>query len=160
EAERRLSAYGPNEIAAEEATSRWTLLVSQFRDPLIYILLAAAAVTLAVQHYVDAGVILAVVLINAVIGYVQEGRAEQAMRALSRLAAPGAEVVRDGRTRHVRARDLVPGDVVLLASGSRVPADLRLLTEVDLRVDESALTGESIAAHKDPARVLEGTPVT
>lgn len=159
EAARRLRRYGPNRIEPEKEDPWWLVFVRQLRDPLIYILLAAAAVTLALQEYVDAGVILAVVALNTVIGFVQELRAQQAMRALARLGAPRADVVRDGRTRRVPAEELVPGDVVLLTSGSRVPADLRLLEATDLVVDESALTGESVPVRKDPAHVLEGAPV-
>lgn len=159
EAATRLIRHGPNELPEAREEPWWALVLRQLRDPLIYILLVAAMVTLAVQHYTDAGVILAVVVINATIGYVQESRARQAMRALARLSAPVADALRAGRSRHLPARELVPGDVVLLASGSRIPADVRLLNAVDLRIDESALTGESVAAGKDPDRVLEGTPV-
>ncbi|MEX2467071.1 MAG: HAD-IC family P-type ATPase [Gemmatimonadota bacterium] len=156
---RRRERYGPNTIRVEEVEPWWELALHQFRDPLIYILLVAAAVTIAIQDYVDAGVILAVVLLNAVIGFVQEYRARQAMRALSDLSAPRAEAVRDGRPRQIPAADLVPGDVVLLTSGARVPADLRLLRTVDLEVDESMLTGESMPVRKDPDAMLAGTPV-
>ncbi|MFW6090051.1 MAG: cation-translocating P-type ATPase, partial [Gemmatimonadota bacterium] len=156
EAASRLIRYGPNEIPGGREDPWWSLVISQFRDPLIYILLVAAAVTIVVRHYTDAGVILAVVLINAIIGFVQESRARQAMRALARLSAPVAEVLRSGHTRHIPARELVPGDIVRLTSGSKIPADLRLLRAIDLRVDESALTGESIPVAKDPDRVLEG----
>lgn len=159
EAADRLVRYGANEIRAGEEEPWWRLVLSQLRDPLIYILLVAAAVSLAVQHYTDAGVILAVVALNAVIGYVQESRAQEAMRALARLVAPMAEVLREGRTRRVLARALVPGDVVLLSSGAKVPADLRLLKTVGLEVDESALTGESVPVRKDADQVVEGRPV-
>jgi Ca2+-transporting ATPase len=159
EAADRLVWHGANEIRAGEEDPWWRLALSQLRDPLIYILLVAAAVSVAVQHHTDAAVILAVVALNAVIGYVQESRAREAMRALARLAAPMADVLRGGRARRVPARELVPGDVVLLTSGSRVPADLRLLKTVDLQVDESTLTGESVPVRKEPDRVLEGTPV-
>jgi len=159
DAAQRLERYGPNRIETERVEPWWILLGRQVRDPLIYILLVAAAVTIALQDYVDAGVILAVVVLNTIIGFVQELRARQAMRALARLSAPRADVVRDGRTRHVPAEDLVPGDLVLLTSGSRVPADLRLLEATDLVVDESALTGESVPVRKEPDRIVEGTPV-
>ncbi|MDZ7779127.1 MAG: HAD-IC family P-type ATPase [Gemmatimonadota bacterium] len=159
EAKRRLERYGPNTIEVEEVEPWWVLALHQFKDPLIYILLAAAAVTIAIEDYVDAGVILTVVLLNAVIGFVQEYRARQAMRALAKLSAPRAEVLRDGRSRTVPAAEVVPGDVVLLSSGVRVPADLRLLRVVGLDVDESMLTGESVSVSKDPERMLEGDPV-
>ena len=127
EARRRLDHFGPNVVRVDEGESWWEILLHQFKDPLIYILLVAAAVTLAIQDYLDAGVILAVVGLNAIIGFVQEYRAQQAMLALARLGAPRAEVVRDGRPRQLPTAELVPGDVVLLTSGARVPADLRLV---------------------------------
>jgi magnesium-transporting ATPase (P-type) len=148
EAARRLERFGPNTFEAEKETPWWSLLLHQFRDPLIYILLAAAAATLALRDYTDAGVILAVVLLNAIIGFVQELRAQTAMRGLARMSAPHAEVVRDGAVRDIESRELVPGDVVLLASGARVPADLRLLRTQSLEVDESMLTGESLPVRK------------
>jgi magnesium-transporting ATPase (P-type) len=159
EAQARLERYGPNTIRVEEVEPWWSLALHQFRDPLIYILLAAAAVTVALDDYVDAAVILVVVLLNALIGFVQEFRARQAMLALARLSAPRAEVLRDGEVRQVDAEELVPGDVVLLTSGARVPADLRLIRTADLEVDESMLTGESFPVRKDPEAVIEGTPV-
>jgi magnesium-transporting ATPase (P-type) len=159
EARVRLERYGPNRIRVEEVEPWWSLAGRQFRDPLIYILLVAAAVTLALRHNIDAGVILAVVVLNAVIGFVQEYRARQAMLALAQLGAPKADVIRDGETRHLSAEELVPGDVVLLTSGARVPADLRLLRAVDLEVDESMLTGESVPVRKQPEAVVEGAPV-
>lgn len=148
EAARRLERHGPNEVEQERETPWWALLLHQFRDPLIYILLVAAVVTLLLEDYTDTGVILAVVLLNAVIGFTQEARAQQAMRALAELSAPHAEALRDGATHDVPSRELVPGDVVLLAAGARVPADIRLTRTTDLQVDESALTGESVASEK------------
>ncbi|MFP3949066.1 MAG: cation-translocating P-type ATPase [Longimicrobiales bacterium] len=159
EAAERLILHGANEIRGGRGEPWWSLALRQFRDPLIYILLTAAAVSVIVQHPMDAGVILAVVTLNAVIGYVQEARARDAMRALARLSAPVAEVLRGGRMRRVPARELVPGDIVLLSSGARVPADVRLLTAVDLEMDESALTGESLPVRKEPDRILPGSPV-
>lgn len=159
EARDRLERYGPNTIRAEELEPWWSLALHQFRDPLIYILLAAAGVTLAIQDYVDAGVILAVVLLNAVIGFVQEYRARQAMQALTKLSAPRAEVRREGRSVQIPAEEVVPGDVVVLTTGARIPADLRLFKVSDLEVDESALTGESIPVRKDPELIVPGNPV-
>jgi magnesium-transporting ATPase (P-type) len=155
EARDRLERYGPNEFAQERPTRWWRLLLHQFRDPLIYILLAAAVVTLALREYSDAAVILAVLLINAAIGFVQEVRAQRAMRALAAMSAPRAEVVRDGRPQTLPSREIVPGDVVLLTSGTRVPADVRLAKVKELEIDESALTGESLPARKT-VDVLEG----
>ncbi|MEX0907269.1 MAG: HAD-IC family P-type ATPase, partial [Gemmatimonadota bacterium] len=155
EAAGRLEAYGPNEVETERPTA-WTLLLAhQFRDPLIYVLLIAAAVTIALRDYVDAGVIIAVVLINAVIGFTQEMRAREAIRGLARLSAPRAEVTREGRVHMRESRDLVPGDIVLLAAGACVPADIRLTLVHDLEIDESLLTGESRPARKHTAELEE-----
>ncbi|MEX2182031.1 MAG: HAD-IC family P-type ATPase [Gemmatimonadaceae bacterium] len=152
EAARRLAQYGPNEIEAERQDPWWAILLHQFRDPLIYILIAAGSITLALRDYTDTGVILAVVILNAVIGFVQEYRARKAMQALARLSAPHAVVIRAGTTQDVASRDLVPGDVIVLASGSRVPADVRVTRVNDLEVDESLLTGESrsVRKHAEP----------
>jgi magnesium-transporting ATPase (P-type) len=159
EIEERRARFGLNTIPEEAAVPWWKIFLLQFADPLIYILLVAAAVTLALGDYVDSGVIFAVVLLNALIGFVQEARAQQAMRALARMSAPRASVVRDGVTTLVPAAELVPGDLVVLESGARVPADLRLLHTVDLLVDESALTGESVPVRKHADRVIAGSPV-
>ncbi|HUH12514.1 MAG TPA: HAD-IC family P-type ATPase, partial [Longimicrobiales bacterium] len=155
EAARRLAEVGPNEVAAERVTPWWVLLLRQFRDPLVYILLIAAVVTLALRDFTDMGVIVAVVALNAIIGFVQELRAREAILGLARLSAPRAEVLRDGQPRSIGSRELVPGDVVLVASGSRVPADVRLEMARDLEVDESALTGESMPSRKT-VEALEG----
>ncbi|MEX2571109.1 MAG: HAD-IC family P-type ATPase [Gemmatimonadota bacterium] len=154
EAAARLARFGPNEVETERETPWWKLALHQFTDPLIYILLAAALVTLLLRDYIDAGVILTVVLLNAVIGFVQERRAQRAMRALARLSAPSAEVVRDGSPREIPSRELVPGDVIVLTSGMRIAADVRLIDTRDLQVDESAFTGESLAVRKS-TEVLE-----
>jgi P-type Ca2+ transporter type 2C len=148
EAARRLARYGPNEVAVERPTPWWKIAAHQFRDPLIYILLMAAAVTLLLSDVKDTVIIAGVVIINGILGFVQEFRAQQAMHALARMSAPQAEVLRDGAIRQIPSRDVVPGDIVALASGVRVPADLRLISANDLEMDESALTGESMPAHK------------
>jgi magnesium-transporting ATPase (P-type) len=155
EAARRLDHYGPNLVEAAEPTPWWRLLLHQFLDPLIYILLIAAGVTFFFEEYVDMAVILAVVLLNAAIGFVQELRAQKAMQALADMSAPRAEVLRDGEQQTVDSERLVPGDVVVLRSGDRIPADLRLLTVRDLAVDESALTGESLPVGKTIAPLDE-----
>jgi calcium-translocating P-type ATPase len=148
EAAARLARYGSNILEAEGVEPSWRLLLRQFRDPLIYILLIAAGVTTALRDYTDAGVILAVVLINATIGFVQELRARKAIRGLARLSAPRADVVRDGTVHAIESRELVPGDVVSLSSGASVPADLRLVIVQNLEIDESMLTGESAPVRK------------
>ena len=148
EAEHRLERYGPNQLEEEPPASALEVLLRQFKSPLIYILLIAAAVTLVLGEYVDAGVIGAVLLLNAVIGFTQERRAEASVRALMQLAAPRARVIREGREQEVGSRELVLGDLVLLESGSRVPADLRLVRTTNLSIDESLLTGESVPVDK------------
>jgi Ca2+-transporting ATPase len=151
--------FGRNEIEQEPPTSVLALLLNQFKSPLIYILLVAAVVTLVLGEFVDAGVIAAVLALNAVVGFTQERRAETAVRELSRLVSPRARVVRDGREREVDSVDLVPGDLVLLESGARVPADLRLFSATTLSIDESLLTGESVPVDKHVEPVPEDTTV-
>jgi magnesium-transporting ATPase (P-type) len=147
-AAQRLERYGPNTIESGEVDPWWMILVRQFLDPLIYILILAGLVTLYFQDYIDSAVIFAAVLINGTIGFIQELRAQNAITSLAEMSAPRARLLRDGRTVEVATADVVPGDMVRLASGARVPADVRLLRADDLRVDESALTGESESVRK------------
>ncbi|MFW6090691.1 MAG: cation-translocating P-type ATPase [Actinomycetota bacterium] len=149
EAERRLAEHGPNVFEEVEPPSWFVVFLRQFRSPLIYILVAAAVVTAALQEWTDMSVIVAVLLLNAVIGFVQERKADASVRALMQLAVPKARVVRDGREAEIDGRGIVPGDLVLLESGARVPADLRLVSVQALSIDESLLTGESdpVAKH-------------
>ncbi|SNB46882.1 Ca2+-transporting ATPase [Geobacter sp. DSM 9736] len=153
EARERLARYGPNKLAEEEKISRLAILLHQFTSPLIFILLVAAVVTILLGEYIDAGVIIAVVLLNAVIGYLQEYKAEESVQSLKKLVVPKARVIRDGREKELSSAELVPGDLVLLASGARVPADLRLLHVNELRIDEAMLTGESLPVEKGAAPV-------
>ncbi len=153
EAERRLAEHGANQLPDPPRQSALLRFLAHFHNVLIYVLLAAAAVTAALQHWVDTGVILAVVIVNAIIGYLQEGRAEQAMAAIRGMLAPRSAVLRDGRRISVDASDLVPGDVVLVQAGDRVPADLRLASARSLKAEEAILTGESVPADKDTAPV-------
>lgn len=148
----RLQRFGRNEVTARGGTPAWRRLLRQFSQPLVYILLVAAIVAGALQEWIDAGVILAVVLANAGIGFFQESKAERAIEALSRLVVTETMVRREGRRLRVPSGELVPGDVVLLQPGDRVPADLRLFLVQGLQVDESALTGESVPVrkHSDP----------
>ena len=148
EAAERLGKYGPNKLAEEERISRIKILLHQFTSPLIYILLVAAVVTLLLGEYIDTGVIVAVVLLNAVVGYFQEFKAEESVRSLKRLLVAKARVIRGGREKEIPGADLVPGDIVLLSSGARVPADIRLIHTNELRVDEAMLTGESLPVEK------------
>ncbi|MFP4600120.1 MAG: cation-translocating P-type ATPase, partial [Persicimonas sp.] len=159
EAAERHRRFGANEIEPEPPTSPLALLAHQFKSPLIYILLVAGVVTLVIGEYVDAGVIGAVLFLNAVIGFTQERRAETAVRELSELVSPRAKVIRDGHEHEVDSRVLVPGDVVLLESGARVPADVRLSSTTTLSIDESLLTGESVPVDKQTAPVAEASPV-
>jgi Ca2+-transporting ATPase len=148
EAAARLARHGPNQLEEAPPASIWALLVHQFASPLIYILLLATVITLLLREYADAIVIAAVLGLNAAIGFVQERRAERSVRSLMHLVSPHARVIREGRERHVESREVVPGDVVLLESGGRVPADLRLVSVNALRVDESLFTGESVPVAK------------
>jgi magnesium-transporting ATPase (P-type) len=150
---RRQQRYGPNRLEEIPPPSGLVVFLRQFRSPLIAILMVAAAVTFVLQEYIDATVIAAVLLINAFIGFTQERRAEESVRALTTLVAPRARVVRDGHEHDVASEELVPGDLVLLESGTRVPADLRLVSTTALAVDESLLTGESASVAKSTAAV-------
>jgi P-type Ca2+ transporter type 2C len=160
EVETRRARWGTNELTFAEPTPSWRILLHQFASPLVGFLLVCAVVTAVQRHWVDTVAILAAVVLNAVIGFWQEKRAETEVRALQSLASPSSRVLRGGRTVTVPAADLVPGDLVLLESGDRVPADLRLVDVNGLRVDESMLTGEVLAADKDtdpvPARAALG----
>jgi Ca2+-transporting ATPase len=155
EAVRRLAQYGPNELETAGAVAPWRLLLEQFRNVLIMILLAAVGLSVILGHATEAIVITAIVLLAALLGFVQEYRAERAIEALGRMAAPTATVVRDGEEVDVPARELVPGDMVLLHAGDRAPADGRLDEAVNLQVEESALTGESLPVEKQIA-ALDG----
>jgi Ca2+-transporting ATPase len=159
EVKRRQQQYGYNEIEQIKPISVFQLVLHQFQSPLIYILLAAAVVTLLLGEYIDAGVIAAVLVLNATIGFIQEFRAEKSVRALMQLTAPHALVIREGREHDIESRELVPGDVVVLESGVRVPADIRLFHATALQVDESLLTGESVPVYKQVAPVPPETPV-
>jgi Ca2+-transporting ATPase len=144
----RRADFGPNQLTPRKGRSPWMRFLHQFHNPLIYILLAAGAIKLGMGGLVDAAVILAVVLINAWIGYLQEAKAERAIEALAKSLVTESNVVRAGQTVRVPSTELVPGDVVLLTSGDKVPADLRLVATRDLQVAEAALTGESTAVEK------------
>ncbi len=154
EAAERLRRFGPNRLEPPRPTSRWTLWVRQFRSPLIYVLFAAAAIAAALGELEDAAFIGAVLLINAVIGFVNEVRADHEVRALGQLVRTRARVRRGGRVVDVDGESVVPGDLLLLESGGRVPADLRLVETQALRVDESLLTGESVPVDKEEELVL------
>ncbi|AUG29210.1 MULTISPECIES: HAD-IC family P-type ATPase [Microbacterium] len=153
EATSRLDVVGPNLLPEPQRTPAWLRFLSHFNDTLIYILLAAAAIKAVMGDWLDFWVIMAVAIINAVIGYVQEGRAEKALAGIRGMLSSDATVRRDGRWATVPAADLVPGDLVRLMPGDKVPADVRLAEATQLRIDEAALTGESVSSSKDRAPV-------
>ena len=159
EAARRLGEHGPNTLPETEHRSLWRVLASQFASPLIYILFVAAAIAFAMGKRGDSIVILVVVIINAVIGAFQEGRAERSMEALRRLSSLKVRVLRGGREEIIEARDLVPGDVVLFAAGDAIGADARLLESAALETAEAALTGESLPVAKNPEPLAADTPL-
>ncbi|MFN3645307.1 MAG: HAD-IC family P-type ATPase [Gemmobacter sp.] len=159
EAAARLARHGPNRLPEAKARGPLLRFLAQFHNVLIYVLLAAAAITAGLDHWVDTGVILAVVLANAAIGFIQEGKAESAMAAIRGMLAPRAAVLRDGRRTSVPGADLVPGDIVLLEAGDKVPADLRILEARGLAAQEAILTGESVPVDKDAGPVPAEAPL-
>ncbi len=159
EAERRLAQYGPNRLPETRQHSALLRFLLQFHNLLIYVLIGAAVLAAAIGHMTDAAVIVLVVVANAVVGYIQEGRAERALEAIRGMIDPHASVLRGGRRATVSAEDVVPGDLVLLEAGDRVPADLRLVKANNLRIDEAALTGESVPVDKAVAAVGKDAPV-
>ena len=148
EAAQRLEEYGPNELQAAGRVSPWTILLEQFKNVLIIILLFATALSASLGHGLEAIAITVIVLFAVVLGFVQEYRAERAIEALREMAAPLARVIRDGRERRLNAHELVPGDLIQLATGDKVPADVRLVDAVNLQTVEAALTGESAPVQK------------
>ena len=159
EAQRRLAHYGPNRLPADTRRSGIVRFALQFNNLLIYVLVAAALMAAAIGHVTDALVIIAVVVLNAVIGFVQEGRAESAMEAIREMIDPHASVLRDGQRLTIAADRVVPGDIVLLEAGDRVPADLRLFRATGLKADEAVLTGESVPVDKQVDPVAAELPL-
>jgi len=155
EAEARLRLHGPNALPAARHVSPLRRFLMQFHNALIYFLIVAAIAAMLLNHHVDAIVILIVVLVNAIVGFLQEGKAEQALSAIRDMIAPHATVIRHGARHTLSVPDLVPGDLVLLEAGDRVPADLRLLRTRGLLIDEAPLTGESVTAEKHEPPVAE-----
>jgi Ca2+-transporting ATPase len=155
EATSRLREFGPNQLTEAPPTTFWQMLWEQFNNFVVILLVVAAVVSALLGDYIEAGAIMAIVILNATLGVIQERSAEQALAALQRLAAPEADVIRDGSRQTLPAGQLVPGDVVVLEAGNYVPADVRLLEAINLRIEEAALTGESVPVAKDASAHLE-----
>ena len=166
EARERLQKLGANELTEKPRPGFLALLWDQFNNYLVIILIVAAILAALLGEYVDSVAIMCIVVLNAVIGVIQESKAEQALAALKKMAAPTAQVIRDGYQIAVPSRELVPGDIVLLEAGNYVPADLRLVSTANLKVEEASLTGESVPVEKSAAwcwtrrrgSVIAGTP--
>jgi len=154
EVSRRIGDFGLNELREAPRTTLLERIIEQFRSFLVLLLIGAAIVSALLGDYIEAAAILAIVVLNAVLGVIQEQRAEESLAALRKLAEPEVQVIRGGHRQTIPARELVPGDIVLLEAGNYVPADLRLMETVNLRIDESALTGESVPVAKEARLVL------
>ncbi len=154
EAARRLARFGPNVLREEKGVSPWEILLGQFKNFLILLLLAATVISLLLGETLDAIVIFAIVIASALLGFYQEHRAERALQALRAMTSPTASVLRSGEELLIPSADVVPGDIFLLSAGDRIPADARLLLAANVRVDEASLTGESTAVEKDAGAVL------
>jgi len=159
EVARRLAAYGPNELKKEEKASPWSIFLGQFKNLLIIILLIATVLSAAVGEIFDAALIFVIVVFCALLGFFQEYRAEKALDALKKMLSPTVRLIRAGREQDVPSKDIVPGDVLLLEAGFKVPADARLIENASLTCDESSLTGESLPVSKDIAKLAPGVRV-
>jgi len=155
EAEERLGKFGPNELTERPRPGFFALLWDQFNNYLVIILIIAALISLALGEYVDSVAIMFIVVLNAVVGVIQESKAEQALAALKKMSAPNAQVMRDGHQITIPGREIVGGDIVLLEAGNFVPADLRLVESINLKIEEASLTGESVPVEKKAAVVLD-----
>ena len=155
EAQQRLETYGRNELREKPRPTFLQLVIAQLNNFIVILLIVASVISALLGDWVEAGAILLIVILNAILGVVQESRAEEALAALKKLASPEAQVLRDGSRISVPASELVPGDVVFLEAGNFVPADLRLVEAVNLRVEEAALTGESVPVQKNATLILD-----
>lgn len=149
EVKKRLMEYGPNAFEEKKPKTLIQMFLAQLKDPMIYILMAAVVISGVLREFSDAIIIMAVIILNAVVGVVQEAKAEKSLEALKQLSSPVAMVRRDGKTVEIPASELVPGDIVILEAGRIVPADLRITSSINLKIEESALTGESVPVEKD-----------
>ena len=156
EATRLLSVYGPNELIEKGKKKAWRILLAQVKEVMILILLAAVVISAALQEYIDAIVIFVIVVLNTILGFWQEFKAENAMAALKKMTVPNVRVRRDGAERQISAKELVPGDILLIEAGNIVPADARLIAAANLKVQEAALTGESESVDKDTGVLPDG----
>ncbi|MCR4429086.1 MAG: calcium-translocating P-type ATPase, SERCA-type [Caldiserica bacterium] len=157
EAKARLQTFGKNELKEKERVPIWLRFLDQFKSPLIFILLAAILVSGILGEYIDAIVISAIVLMNAILGLIQEERAEKALQALKKMAVPKAQVIREGKIKEIDSTEVVPGDVIVLSAGNRVPADARVISSFNLMTDEAPLTGESVPVEKSVGVLEEET---
>ncbi len=155
EAERRLEEFGPNQLAEKPPTSFWRMLWDQFNNFVVMMLIVASIISALLGDYIEAAAIMAIVVLNAALGVFQERRAEQALAALKKLAAPEAHVIRSGSRKIIPSIEIVPGDLVLMDAGNFIPADVRLIEAINLRIEEAALTGESVPVQKDANIRLE-----
>lgn len=155
EASKRSNKYGPNKLPEKGKRSELVRFIKQFDNVLIYVLLAAAVVTSLLGHWIDTWIIIAVVFINSLIGFIQEGKAEKALEGIKNMLSLKANVLRDGRKNEINAIELIPGDIVTLTAGDKIPADLRIFAAKNFKIEESPLTGESVAVSKNPEPIAE-----
>src|SRR5688572_4285560 len=153
EVEKRLQQYGRNELTEQPRPGFLSRLLNQFKDTVVLLLIGASVISAVLGEYYEAGAIMLIVMLNAILGVVQEGRAEEALAALKKMSAPEAHVMRGGHLVNVPEAEIVPGDMVILEAGNYVPADVRLIESANLQIDEASLTGESVPVHKDAAKV-------
>jgi Ca2+-transporting ATPase len=155
EVEGRIKTYGTNSLKESKGKTLFQMVIEQFKSFIVLILIAASVLSIAIDEIVDGAVILGIVILNAVLGIIQEKKASNALSALKEMAAPRAKVIRDGKISTVESKELVPGDIVVLEAGDYVPADIRLVESINLKIDESALTGESVAVEKNADNIYD-----